>query len=122
MENNMASNSDTRIRGRRLQAIREHHLRLHPLCVHCMAAGVVREGTQVDHVVALVNGGEDIEQNRQTLCDECHKVKTAHDLGHTVRVATGLDGWPVTTTSSPRLTSQESSEVIASRVERGGGV
>jgi 5-methylcytosine-specific restriction protein A len=84
-----------RIRGRRLQRIRAAHLRANPLCVHCMAKGIVTAATQVDHITALVNGGADVEKNRQGLCDECHRIKTAADLGHTARRTTGADGWPV---------------------------
>jgi len=84
-----------RIRGRRLQRIRAAHLRANPLCVHCRAKGLITAATQVDHITALVNGGADVEENRQGLCDECHKVKTAEDLGYRRRPAIGLDGWPV---------------------------
>lgn len=88
-----------RIRGRRLQRIRAQHFSAHPLCVMCQAKGRVRIATQLDHIVALENGGKDFDQdegqNRQGLCDDCHKDKTARDLGHKRRVHIGLDGWPV---------------------------
>ena len=32
---------------------------------------------QVDHIVALADGGEDERANIQLLCRECHKKKTA---------------------------------------------
>lgn len=35
---------------------------------------------QTDHIVALVNGGENRERNLQTLCDWCHKEKTGDDV------------------------------------------
>jgi 5-methylcytosine-specific restriction enzyme A len=72
----------SRIRGRRLQEIRDAHFRLYPLCVECEKRGIVRLATQLDHVVALVNGGTDTPDNRQGLCDPCHAIKTAADLGH----------------------------------------
>ena len=84
-----------RIRGRRLQAIRRSHLSAYPLCVHCEAQGHVALATEVDHIVALVNGGEDIDSNRQGLCKDCHADKTRTDMGHKVRQVIGLDGWPV---------------------------
>jgi 5-methylcytosine-specific restriction protein A len=71
-----------RIRGRRLQEIREAHFRMHPLCVHCDQRGIVRLATQLDHIVAITNGGRDVQSNRQGLCVPCHAVKTAADLGH----------------------------------------
>lgn len=72
-----------RIRGRKLQRIRQLHLNAHPLCVRCEAKTPPRytPATQIDHKVALVNGGEDVESNRQGLCDACHVEKTAEDMG-----------------------------------------
>ena len=87
-----------RIRGRQLQAIREEHFRMRPLCVRCRAQGHVALATQLDHIVALVNGGVDSFdpfENRQGLCDPCHLIKTAEDLGHAQRPTIGADGYPV---------------------------
>ena len=86
-----------RIRGRRLQEYRAQWFSLHPLCAECDKNGKVRLATQLDHIVALDNGGTDFDQpgNRQGLCDDCHEVKTARDLGHRSRRAIGLDGFPI---------------------------
>jgi 5-methylcytosine-specific restriction protein A len=35
---------------------------------------------QFDHIIALINGGENRESNLQLLCDICHKLKTAGDV------------------------------------------
>jgi len=71
-----------RIRGRKLQTIRERLFAEHPLCVHCESAGRVRIATEVDHVVPLHCGGEDADSNRQGLCAECHAAKTREDLSY----------------------------------------
>ena len=84
-----------RVTGRRLQRIRKQVFAEQPICVACKAKGRVTVATQVDHIVALVNGGEDDHDNRQALCDECHKAKTRRDLGQRERPRIGLDGWPV---------------------------
>jgi len=88
-----------RIRGRKLQRIRDEWFSLHPLCVKCVEKGIYRAATQLDHIVALTNGGLDFDEdggkNRQGLCDDCHDEKTRQDLGHTPRVRIGLDGFPV---------------------------
>lgn len=87
-----------RIRGRKLQRIRAKHFAQHPLCVHCLTKGRVTVATQLDHKVALTNGGKDFDEdpdNAQALCDECHEAKTREDLGQRKRVTIGLDGWPV---------------------------
>ena len=92
--------SKPRVRGQALQTVRAAHFRLHPLCVHCRAEGRVEVATELDHIVALVNGGLDFDQddgdNRQGLCREHHAKKTAADLGYEyiARSEVGLDGWP----------------------------
>lgn len=55
---------------------------MNPLCVHCQAKGIVRLWDELDHIVALTNGGTDTDDNLQGLCADCHKDKTAEDLGH----------------------------------------
>ncbi|MFI6861286.1 HNH endonuclease [Streptomyces sp. NPDC050421] len=35
----------------------------------------------IDHIVPLARGGEDIDSNVQILCKSCHKTKTAVDFG-----------------------------------------
>lgn len=74
---------------------RRRFLQRNPLCVECERKGFIRAATVPDHIVALVNGGEDTEANLQALCEDCHRDKTARDLGHRVRPEIGADGWPV---------------------------
>ena len=81
-----------RITGRRLQRIRKQVFGEQPICVACKAKGRVTVATQVDHIVALVNGGEDNHENRQALCSECHAEKTRRDLGQRERVTFDADG------------------------------
>ena len=84
-----------RIRGRKLQAIRARHFRYDPLCRMCKAKGIIRAWTQLDHIVPLFQGGEDTDENRQGLCDDCHSEKTRVDLGQRPVETIGLDGYPV---------------------------
>ena len=79
-----------RVRGRRLQAIREMVLTGNPLCAICEQQGLLTAATQVDHIVALANGGPDEEANMQGLCADCHRTKTAADLGY--KIPSGCDG------------------------------
>ena len=97
--NRMEQNQPDRIRGRTLQRIRYRVLANNPLCVRCQAKGRITIATQVDHIIALVNGGSDDkhdDSNRQTLCTQCHIDKTAEDLGRTPKPVIGIDGWLVT--------------------------
>jgi len=84
-----------RLRGRKGQERRARWLSTHPLCAHCDMDGRVALGTIVDHVVPLSKGGADSESNLQSLCDACDRIKTAKDLGRTVKQRIGLDGFPV---------------------------
>lgn len=94
-QRNQQNNSPDRIRGRKLQQIRATHFTLFPLCVMCEAKGKVTIATELDHIKALVNGGTDTHDNRQGLCEEHHKAKTAEDMGFKPRVTIGLDGWSI---------------------------
>jgi 5-methylcytosine-specific restriction protein A len=88
-----------RILGRRLQEIRALHRMVHgPFCVHCLARGVRRVWTELDHIQPLkADGGtgEDVPENRQGLCAECHAAKTRADRGLRPRPRIGEDGYPV---------------------------
>jgi len=54
----------------------------------------VAVATEVDHIVALTNGGGNDDDNLQCLCAECHEIKTLVDLGQKQRMDIGIDGWP----------------------------
>ena len=84
-----------RLRGRPLQTLRRRLLSAQPLCVACQRAGRLNLASELDHIVALVNGGGNEEENLQGLCAPCHVDKTALDLGQRVKPVIGLDGWPV---------------------------
>lgn len=90
--------SAKRIRGRRLQSIRRQVFASQPLCPRCEAQGFLVAATEVDHIVPLHKGGKDVPENRQPLCTECHKAKTADEATSQARSRKpqiGLDGWPV---------------------------
>lgn len=56
----------------------------------CCTCGVkIRPGMawQCDHVVAIINGGANDEDNLQTLCGGCHKAKTAADVAQKAKSA-----------------------------------
>lgn len=82
-----------RTTGRALQAARRRLFQRQPLCVICESRGRIAAAVHRDHVVALANGGEDNDANTQALCEECHREKTAADLGQTYRPPTPVAGW-----------------------------
>lgn len=76
--------ADRRITGRPLQARRLRLWSASPHCAHCGRMTMYPQGFELDHVVALTNGGEDTDENCQVLCtgdDGCHRRKTASDMG-----------------------------------------
>lgn len=78
--------ADRRITGRRLQARRFAVWKRDPTCAVCGRVVAYPAGFELDHVVPLFMGGEDVESNCQILCvgaggDEgCHAQKTRRDL------------------------------------------
>lgn len=102
--------NDDRIRGRKGRDIRRRHFQERPLCVRCEELGKVRLAEELDHIIAIANGGIDSRdpfENRQGLCRECHREKTTEDLGYTKRIRIGVDGWPVEERSALSLQASE---------------
>lgn len=79
-----------RDRGRARQAARLRvWLRDGP---HCQSCGKLIDITpdtpdpfELDHVVPLWMGGQDVDSNRQCLCPDCHKAKTAREAAGRAR-------------------------------------
>lgn len=80
-----------RDRSRRFQARRARFLRAHPLCggrltgpspehSACVRQGRATAATDLDHIVALHQGGEDNEENWQGLCGACHQQKSLEEI------------------------------------------
>lgn len=65
------------------------------LCQACLLRGIIKPATVVDHIVALVNGGDDRDTNKRCLCDECHTEKTRQDLGLKPSGACDTNGLPI---------------------------
>jgi len=69
----------------RWQRYRRAYLAAHPLCVLCLKKKpeVVREATVVDHIIPH-RGDHRLfwdPANHQSLCKECHDIKTAKEDG-----------------------------------------
>jgi 5-methylcytosine-specific restriction protein A len=84
-----------RIRGRKLQRIRREHLKENPLCVECEKEGTYVPAVEIDHIIALANGGQETKSNRQGLCKDHHDKKTKLDLKYKPKVKIGIDGFPI---------------------------
>jgi 5-methylcytosine-specific restriction enzyme A len=84
-----------RLTGRRLQTRRELHRDRNPWCVECLKDGQYVPWTELDHLIALTNGGEDTDENLQGLCSTCHDIKTRRDMGWKTSSACDANGHPV---------------------------
>lgn len=49
------------------------------LCLECLRRGAITEATSVDHIKPIAHGGSDCDDNLQSLCTPCHRVKTARE-------------------------------------------
>jgi len=64
--------------GRQWEKLRKRILiRDSYLCLPCLRSGRTIPATQVDHIVAKAHGGTDDESNLQSICEPCHRAKTA---------------------------------------------
>lgn len=78
-----------RMTGRKLQAARKALFEAEPLCVECKRRGRVVLATQRDHIVSLGEGGQDVPENTQGLCDDCHEAKSLAERLRAQRRAQG---------------------------------
>ena len=94
IHNRGMSTKTPRLRGRSAVEARLRFLKSNPLCSQCLKRGHISIAEEVDHIRPLFKGGLDADDNKQSLCKPCHKLKTARDMGHAQRTPTGVDGWP----------------------------
>lgn len=83
-------------RRRRLQ-------RTKGLCERCSGLGRwkgkglgrVSAAKVVNHIIPLVHGGSDEDDNTENLCAPCDKFVTAEQFGFKQKPTIGRDGWPI---------------------------
>jgi hypothetical protein len=71
---------EKRLRGRAAVAQRQEQLEKEPLCRDCYADGRERPADEVDHILALDDGGSNLPDNLRSLCRDCHRVRTRERL------------------------------------------
>lgn len=72
-------NVNPRPRGRAWQATRERlQIQRGSRCAHCGRLWMP-EIDQVDHRIPREQGGSDVDENLQLLCDDCHEAKTKRE-------------------------------------------
>ena len=85
------------------------------LCRHCLEAGRVARATVVDHIVALMNGGDDSDDNKQCLCHACHEIKSRIDKGERQVTECAQDGLPTSDDHPWRMTGITINDLILPR-------
>jgi 5-methylcytosine-specific restriction enzyme A len=90
--------------GSRWQKARATYLLAHPLCVECGKSGRLTVATVVDHITPH-KGDQSLfwnHDNWQSLCKQCHDIKTAREDGAfgnkastKASQACGTDGMPL---------------------------
>jgi 5-methylcytosine-specific restriction protein A len=73
-------NKTKRLRGRTGMLQRKRRLAAEPLCRDCLEAGITRKSEEVDHIIALADGGSDADENIRCLCSNCHAARTKERL------------------------------------------
>ncbi len=64
----------------RWTAVRIRVIREEPWCRACLTQGIKKLSSQVDHIIALEDGGDPwSRKNLQALCNECHGAKTLQE-------------------------------------------
>ena len=77
------SSEGKRLRGRPGQRQRLRRLRRsNGLGERCQKAGRIEAATEVNHIIPLALGGEDVDENTENLCTPCHRTVTAEQFGH----------------------------------------
>ena len=81
--------------GARWRKLRDFILRRDcGLCLVCTSKGRLTLANEVDHITPKAKGGTDDPENLRSICQSCHRDKSAVDRGHRVRQTVGPDGWP----------------------------
>lgn len=85
-----SSRPPARIRGTKLQAMRERLFQEHPHCQECLKHGRRTVATIRDHVIPLAEGGADDETNEAAVCIDCHQIKTQAESARGIQRSRGL--------------------------------
>jgi 5-methylcytosine-specific restriction protein A len=76
-------NSSKRLYNYAWQKARKYYLQRNPLCRTCKKQGITKQANVVDHIIPH-KGDYDLfwdEDNWQSMCKECHDIKTAREDG-----------------------------------------
>lgn len=60
--------------------LRNYKRLLNPICEHCIKLDIITPYHTIDHIKPISEGGEPLNlDNLQTLCKQCHAIKTGKE-------------------------------------------
>tara|TARA_R100001594_G_scaffold95831_2_gene130128 strand:+ start:323 stop:673 length:351 start_codon:yes stop_codon:yes gene_type:complete len=66
--------------SRAWRSLRNYKIQMNPCCENCEKKGLTEPGKEVDHIIAIKDGGTRLGiHNLQTLCRSCHSSKSAKE-------------------------------------------
>jgi 5-methylcytosine-specific restriction protein A len=66
--------------SKKWRSLRNYKIQMNPLCELCEAKGLTESAKEVDHILAIKDGGEMLSyRNLQSLCRSCHASKSAKE-------------------------------------------
>ncbi len=61
--------------------LRNRKRQLNPLCEDCLERGEIVPYHTIDHIKAIVDGGDPWDiNNLRTQCNQCHRIKSAKEM------------------------------------------
>jgi len=59
------------------RSLRNYKIQMNPLCEHCLKSDILTPAREIDHIVAIKDGGEKLAYNNlSSLCRSCHAKKS----------------------------------------------
>jgi 5-methylcytosine-specific restriction protein A len=72
--------------SRRWRNLRNLFIQRYPLCKECKGNNIIKQGKLVDHIKPVSEGGDFyLWRNLQTLCNTCHRKKSAREVNNRVK-------------------------------------
>ena len=69
--------------------LRNYKRLLNPLCEHCLRLDILTPYHTIDHIKPISEGGEPLDlDNLQTLCKQCHAIKTGRETSKRKQIKT----------------------------------
>ena len=84
----------------------------------CLSRDRVTAAVAVDHVVPKAQGGTDDLENLQSICQECHDIKTQAEKGARLKLGCDATGTPA---DPDHPWNADDSQSLSSRRCMGGG-